>query len=1093
MEEKKLIDFSHLVQSVVSSEDLAPEAIATLRELVNQLEKDEVRKAIMPIFKFDSWINISEKYRNFIFESNPKLEKLYLKSTSLNANSISFRDFTTRLTDEFILRSESRSSEDCLDFLIDALSQLPTRRVLKPILLARMFPEKITQVMQGAKVERILHLLRFPLNDFTAETLSQVELEEQLETVREKVVSICWKHKQIIPSLLSGSLLFGSAEKIHAFFDSLPEPVVDEIIADAFLVNSGDDSVSPSIKRNLFANRLTNNFSDLKRSACIFPTNIQETLRAAEIRLGLQYLSIPDLVERNRDLYRVEAHSIIQSAVEDAVGRLKPRWSEKVASFVFDGVSRMALQVKKINILEVEKKCITSSGSSRVVAEVTVDVSSNVVASEWDSLRHGDCLLLVSLESHGSSSCTISRGAELIDISDEQGNVSVSGDKSILVGSRRIMKLELDPKQYDLDLRSAGSVPEPHVLVRMKDSHFKNMLKILNSISSSVPEWISDIICGYGDPNAVNPLNDPLLPIENYQAQHLTAAQEKAIASATRPGLTLVRGGPGTGKTLVTGEILKSLFQNKTSGTALVIAKSNESLNGILSLLSPAVPKEYILKPAGSSEDEYSRQSVINHMLQLRLDLLAQIKRLAVSIGSSAPEAENFAYSCDTANQFFLNRVQPLIQRFHRAVEACNVEGSSSKVKVLTELIENESFPGITNTAGKPAREHASHLLDQHNGSLETILFPFKEFGVSNIQAVLCIFEKLKECAPLEVLRSVKDRSQYLLTSQARIVALTSAALCNQFTSLQNQRFRFSSLVAESQMLEIETFLALSLQKHSAGSKQEHPLKRVVVIGDEFDLPPVVTNKSLADNNNFAQTLFYRLIRLGVQPITLDMQFRSPKEIADCWTWKYNISTHAARKPEKIHGLKNVAQFIDVPDFNQQGETQTMVHFYQNLGEAEMIVAFYMYLRLNGVDKNDVSILTSYNGQRLLIDDILKTRCGSNPLFGFPSVTTTIDQFQGQYNKVILVSLVRTQSAGHNADPRRLISAFSRASQALFVFGRLTTLECANAEVQHIARCLVRDGSKLVLRLHNRDQTVHDVHDLWEILRQEMSNEISHQ
>jgi hypothetical protein len=63
-------------------------------------------------------------------------------------------------------------------------------------------------------------------------------------------------------------------------------------------------------------NRLSNYFSDFKRSACIFPTNAQETtLPAAEIRLGLQYLAITDLIERNRDLYRMEAHCIIESAV----------------------------------------------------------------------------------------------------------------------------------------------------------------------------------------------------------------------------------------------------------------------------------------------------------------------------------------------------------------------------------------------------------------------------------------------------------------------------------------------------------------------------------------------------------------------------------------------------------------------------------------------------------------------------------------------------------------------------------------------------------------------------------------------------------
>lgn len=41
-------------------------------------------------------------------------------------------------------------------------------------------------------------------------------------------------------------------------------------------------------------------------------------------------------------------------------------------------------------------------------------------------------------------------------------------------------------------------------------------------------------------------------------------------------------------------------------------------------------------------------------------------------------------------------------------------------------------------------------------------------------------------------------------------------------------------------------------------------------------------------------------------------------------------------------------QLIDVPDFEGQGEIQPNPFFYQNLGEAEYMVATYMYMRLLG-------------------------------------------------------------------------------------------------------------------------------------------------
>lgn len=71
-------------------------------------------------------------------------------------------------------------------------------------------------------------------------------------------------------------------------------------------------------------------------------------------------------------------------------------------------------------------------------------------------------------------------------------------------------------------------------------------------------------------------------------------------------------------------------------------------------------------------------------------------------------------------------------------------------------------------------------------------------------------------------------------------------------------------------------------------------------------------------------------------------------------------------------GFVNEYQLIDVPDFDGKGEYQPTPYFYQNLGEAEYVVAVYMYMRLLGYPANKISILTTYNGQKHLIRDVLK-------------------------------------------------------------------------------------------------------------------------
>jgi len=57
---------------------------------------------------------------------------------------------------------------------------------------------------------------------------------------------------------------------------------------------------------------------------------------------------------------------------------------------------------------------------------------------------------------------------------------------------------------------------------------------------------------------------------------------------------------------------------------------------------------------------------------------------------------------------------------------------------------------------------------------------------------------------------------------------------------------------------------------------------------------------------------------------------------------------------------------------------------FQNLAEAEYVVATFMYMRLLGYPAEKITVLTTYNGQKALIKDVIKTRCAKNPRIGRP-------------------------------------------------------------------------------------------------------------
>lgn len=102
------------------------------------------------------------------------------------------------------------------------------------------------------------------------------------------------------------------------------------------------------------------------------------------------------------------------------------------------------------------------------------------------------------------------------------------------------------------------------------------------------------------------------------------------------------------------------------------------------------------------------------------------------------------------------------------------------------------------------------------------------------------------------------------------------------------------------------------------------------------------------------------------------------------------------------------------------------------------MVHLYMYMRLLGYPASKISLLTTYNGQKELLRDVVEQRCAQNPLFGRPHKISTVDKYQGQQNDYILLSLVRTRAVGHLRDVRRLVVAMSRARLGLYIFARVS-------------------------------------------------------
>ena len=358
------------------------------------------------------------------------------------------------------------------------------------------------------------------------------------------------------------------------------------------------------------------------------------------------------------------------------------------------------------------------------------------------------------------------------------------------------------------------------------------------------------------------------------------------------------------------------------------------------------------------TDSDFSKWGRVSASLELRQRVLGEVDRLGASMGVSG----DVGYTCETAINFFKFHVTKRIVDYRAKCAQAKADGIAASFVA-------DAFPFTVFFSTAP-------------GGIES-LFHRTSFDADYAAAEGCLrhlegmLTEVTSYRPFELFRMQKQRTNFLLAKQAKIIAMTCTHAALTRRQLIELGFKFDNIIMEeaAQVLEIETFIPLLLQSHDEieGSR----LKRVVLIGDHHQLPPVVKNVAFQTYGNLDQSLFTRLVRLGVPTVELNQQGRCRAGIAQLYSWRYAalgnmpfVATAPGYQRANA-GFKFDYQLIDVPPALSDGESQPQPHFYQNIDEAEYVVATYQYMRLLGYPAQSISILTTYNGQKMLIDDVL--------------------------------------------------------------------------------------------------------------------------
>jgi len=476
--------------------------------------------------------------------------------------------------------------------------------------------------------------------------------------------------------------------------------------------------------------------------------------------------------------------------------------------------------------------------------------------------------------------------------------------------------------------------------------------------------------------------------IPNRNQVRFTPTQVEAIKAGTNPGLTLVVGPPGTGKTDVAVQIIANLYNNFPNQHTLLVTHSNQALNQLFEkIIALDVDERHLLR-LGHGEEElntelsFSKYGRVTSFLEKRMNLLAEVDRLARSLEIGGEHGS----TCETAGYFNSYHVTPLWNEFERKVN--DKEEAEQTLELVKDLFP---FGEYFSNAPTPLFSESTTF----DEALDVAQGCFRHLSK--------LFEQLEEVSAFELLRTSYDRANYLLTKEAKIIAMTCTHAALKRRELVNLGFKYDNIVMEeaAQILEVETFIPMLLQEPEDGVNR---LKRVILIGDHNQLPPVVKNTAFQQFGNMEQSMFTRFVRLGVPTIELDAQGRARSDMADLYKWRYknlgdlpNITERDEFKFANA-GFVHDYQFINVDNYKGHGESAPRPHFIQNLGEAEYVVAVYQYMRLLGYPAEKITILTTYNGQKDLIRDVLNQRCSWNPIFGWPARVATVDKYQGQQN-----------------------------------------------------------------------------------------------
>ncbi|CAL0314338.1 unnamed protein product [Lupinus luteus] len=279
--------------------------------------------------------------------------------------------------------------------------------------------------------------------------------------------------------------------------------------------------------------------------------------------------------------------------------------------------------------------------------------------------------------------------------------------------------------------------------------------------------------------------------------------------------------------------------------------------------------------------------------------------------------------------------------------------------------------------------------------------------------------------------KALKRATEREISQSADVICCTCVGAGDP--RLANFRFRQVLIDESTQATEPECLIPLVLG-----------VKQVVLVGDHCQLGPVIMCKKAA-RAGLAQSLFERLVLLGVKPIRLQVQYR----MHPCLSEFPSNSFYEGTLQNGVTVNERQSSGIDFPwpvpnrpmlFYVQMGQEEISASgtSYLNRTEAANVEKIVTTFLKSGVVPSQIGVITPYEGQRAYIVNHM-SRNGSLRQQLYKEIeVASVDSFQGREKDYIILSCVRSnehQGIGFLNDPRRLNVALTRARYGIVILG----------------------------------------------------------